>query len=119
MFCGVHYRYAGKTKEFKLIPVRTKDFQTKLLECCIKHWSDIVRGKLAHVNDLHTADAVYHKSCNGNFRTGRQAPKCFQDEDNDDSKRCKTGRPQSLSRADDFLETECGDIPKDGLSKSP
>ena len=38
------------------------------------------------------------------FRTGRQVPKCFQDEDSDGSKRCKTGRPQSFSEPAAFLK---------------
>lgn len=107
LFCGVHDRYAGKKKEFILIPVRTKDFQTKLLECCHNrsdHWSDIVTGRLAYVNDLHAADAVYHKSCNSNFRTGRQIPKYFQNENSDGSKRHRAGRPESLSHTDAFLQ---------------
>ena len=43
LFCGLHDRYSGKKKEFKLISVRTKDFETNIIDCCIKHsdhWSD-------------------------------------------------------------------------------
>ena len=62
-----------------------------------------MRGRLAYINDL-AADAVYHQSCNVNFRTGKQIPKCFQDQDSDGSNTRKTGRPQSLSCADAFLK---------------
>ena len=106
LFCGVHDRYAGKKKKFKLIPVRTTDFQTKISEICTKrrdHWSDVVKGRLAYVNDLHAADAVYHQVCSINFRTGKQVPECFHDEDNNGPKRCKigkVGRPKSDAVAD-------------------
>ena len=38
-------------------------------------WATEVDGRLGFVNDLRAEDAIYHKSCNSNFRTGKGNPK--------------------------------------------
>ncbi|EDO33944.1 predicted protein [Nematostella vectensis] len=38
-------------------------------------WGKIVLGRIEFARDLHAVDAVYHNSCNVNFRTGKQIPK--------------------------------------------
>ena len=55
--------------------VRSFDFQTIILSACDERndeWSDVARGRIESVVDLHDADAIYHKVCNGNFRTGKK-----------------------------------------------
>lgn len=110
LFCSFPDKYGGRKKQFQLIPVRTKNFQTSLIDICNTRsdkWCDNVKGRLAFINDLHAADAVYHKVCNANFRSGKQIPLCFQAKDSEDiakTKKLKTGRPQSLSRTEAFLK---------------
>ena len=62
-------------------PVRTEGTQTEILTVCDSRgdeWADVIRGRLEYVaGDLHAADAVYHQTCNVNFRTGKQIPKAF------------------------------------------
>ena len=56
----------------KLLPVRTMDFQRKVIESCVKRndaWSETVKARVEFVQDLHAADAVYHNICSINFRT--------------------------------------------------
>ncbi|EDO49780.1 predicted protein [Nematostella vectensis] len=38
-------------------------------------WGKIVLSRIEFARDLHAVDAVYHNSCNVNFRTGKQIPK--------------------------------------------
>ena len=67
-----------KKRGFEVFPVRTKDFEDSLIEVCkLKkdEWVDKVLGRVASVNHLHAADAVYHQQCSSNFRTGKQLPK--------------------------------------------
>ena len=37
-------------------------------------WALTIFGRLESVNELHAEDAVYHKSCYSNFKTGKQLP---------------------------------------------
>lgn len=107
LFCGMPDKYDGKKNNFKLIPVRTFDFQKRLLELCrvrSDDWSKEVQGRIEFVNDLHAADAVYHKVCNGNFRSGKSIPKYFIKEmgtdDSSKHKKVRAGRPKELSRVE-------------------
>lgn len=109
LFCGMPDKYNGKKKNFKLIPVRTFDFQKGLLEHCrvrSDDWSKEVQGRIEFINDLHAADAVYHTVCNGNFRSGRSIPKYFIKEMGTDHsskhKKVRAGRPKEVSRVEAF-----------------
>ena len=49
-----------------MFPVRTHEFQASVLQACRSRkdkWSDAVYGRIAFVNDLHAADAIYHQQC--------------------------------------------------------
>ncbi|KAH3738417.1 hypothetical protein DPMN_045050 [Dreissena polymorpha] len=37
-------------------------------------WGYQVLARLEFAQDLHAADAMYHQTCNVNFRTARQLP---------------------------------------------
>ncbi len=50
--------------------------------------------------DLHAADAIYHKLCSFNFRTGRNIPNINQTE----GKHPKVGRPESDVQNEAFLK---------------
>lgn len=103
LFCGQFAKYEeGKKRGFEVYPVRTKDFEDSLIEVCHSRrdeWSETVLGRLASVNDLHAADAVYHQQCSSNFRTGKQLPKS-----GDSPKDSKVGRPNSSERYEAFLK---------------
>ena len=64
----------GKKADCKLVPVITCDFESKVLEACRNRqddWSLKVQARVEFVPDLPVADAVYHKTCSANFRTGK------------------------------------------------
>ena len=65
-------------------------------------WADTVRGRIEFVDDLHASDAIYHKNCNVNFKTGKNFPSPFSiGRDESESKR---GRPISTVAQDSFKE---------------
>jgi hypothetical protein len=107
LFCGSADKYGGKKKDFKLVPVRTLEFQKKIVDVCCKRndvWSQSVRAKIECVHDLHAADAVYHQACSVNFRTGRQIPQQHKGSDEIIPKRIKLGRPQDTTQAHAFMK---------------
>ncbi|XP_045211013.2 uncharacterized protein LOC123562441 [Mercenaria mercenaria] len=82
LFCGKDAKNSSRKRGHDVFPVRSTDFQSTIKEICAQRndkWADIVACRLVYVIDLFAADAVYHQSCNVNFRTGRQIPKAFQD----------------------------------------
>ena len=107
IFCGFPEYHKGKKAEFKLIPVRTFDFQGKILRACDEfkgEWADTVRGRVLYVEDLPAAEAQYHKLCSTNFRTGRQIPVPMQDERYPKYKKLSdAGRPKDVTKAEAFL----------------
>jgi hypothetical protein len=81
LFCGQQDNSEGRIKDFKLIPVRTYDFQKNILELCAQRsddWARKVKARIECVHDLHAADTVYHQTCSINFRTGKDIPHKFQ-----------------------------------------
>lgn len=106
LFCGTGDRYSGRKKEFVLMPVRRPATKDKLLDVCESRgdsWAEKVRSRLEFVSDLHAGDAVYHTSCNSNFRTGRQIPGRFWTSGTD-AKKLKVGRPKDVRREEVFLQ---------------
>lgn len=74
LFCGKGDRRDSKRKDFELTPVRTIDFQKTVEQICQERnddWALKVNDRLKAAIDLHAADAVYHKQCSVNFRTGK------------------------------------------------
>eukprot|EP00057_Strongylocentrotus_purpuratus_P016873 XP_011671347.1 PREDICTED: uncharacterized protein LOC105441677 [Strongylocentrotus purpuratus] len=103
LFCGTGDNYSRKKVEFKLIPVRTFDFQASVVQTCLVRsdkWAVNVKARIDFINDLHAAGAVYHQACSINFRTHKQIPQRFLPFDERPSKKLKLGRPQ------DQLQTE-------------
>ena len=72
LFCGISDKYDGRKSDFKLVRVRTYDFQNSVIIECVKRnddWAHMVQARIESVNDLHASDSVYHQSCSVNFRT--------------------------------------------------
>ncbi|CAG2213079.1 unnamed protein product [Mytilus edulis] len=101
LFCGqLADAVIGRKRKSDVYPVRTSEFQCKIEDICRQRedeWALEVRGRLAFVQDLHAADALYHQTCSVNFRTLKQTPLAFSPP----AKRPKTqaGRKSSLSES--------------------
>ncbi|CAH1800640.1 unnamed protein product, partial [Owenia fusiformis] len=81
LFCGQGDPYQGRKTDFKLNPIMTLDYSSACLKICDKlnsPWSDEVKDRMLFCPDLPAADAVYHKVCSTNFRTGRDVPRIFE-----------------------------------------
>ena len=93
--------------------VKTDTFVKTIFECCNARsddWSHTVKGRIEYfMGDLFAADCLYHHSCSGNFRSGRDTPIQFQN--SPEIKRKKPGRPrdqdqeQAFSKMCSYLET--------------
>ena len=108
LFCECTDIRGGRDDKWKLIPVRTADFQSHILRACEKFkgdWVDSVKARVSFAQDLHAADAVYHKLCSSNFRNGLHIPQIFQTHDGGSFKKSKTsGRPKDTITHDAFLK---------------
>jgi len=65
------------TRHENVYQVSTTDCQEAMLRCCETRgdeWANDVRSRIVFAQDLPAVDAVYHQSCNVNFRTGRNIP---------------------------------------------
>ena len=74
LFCGEGDKGDRKRKNFELTPVRTFEFQKTVEQICRDRndvWAIKVNDRVKTAIDLHAADAVYHKQCSVNFRTGK------------------------------------------------
>jgi hypothetical protein len=74
-FCGKSAKLQGNKRGFEVYPVRTFDFQNKVREISGKRndvWANQVLARLEYSQDLPAAEAMYHQTCNVNFRTGKQ-----------------------------------------------
>ena len=81
----------------------TYDFKSCILSICSARqdiWADQVRGRVEAVNDLVAAEAIYHQTCNVNFRTSKQIPQLFSPSVSD----AKRGRPAESYVTDAFLK---------------
>ena len=108
IFCGQSAKYDGKKKGFDVIPVRTIDFQETIRITCNKRnddWSQTLLGRLEYLQDLHAADVVYHQTCSINFRTGKNVPKQYNNDADNEAKRCKLqGRPVDIVKNSAFTK---------------
>ena len=67
-------------------------------------WAEKVKARVVYAMDLPAVDAVYHKLCSGNFRTGKEIPVLFLTEESKSTnpKRVRCGRPEDLVKAATF-----------------
>lgn len=61
-------------------------------------WAKTIRARLLSVNDLPPADAVYHQTCNVNFRTKKQIPRVYEGNQLPAVKKRKVVRPNDEER---------------------
>ena len=105
-FCGQPAMIGNKRKGFDVVSVRTVELKNTILAVCRERkdaWANGVQARISSAHDLHAADAVYHKSCDINFRTMRQIPTSYKNE-KVCSKKLKLGRPYEEERTEAFLE---------------
>lgn len=85
------------------------EFRGTILNICKERndeWSHIVLGRLEFLQDLHAADAFYHQTCSSSFRTGKNIPKQFRDDNEPMCKRVKSQwRPVDTIKDSAFMET--------------
>ena len=102
LFCGCSIVVGSLDYSY----VKTDNFVKTILECCddrSDNWSFIVKGRIEYYGcDLHAADCLYHHSCSGNFRSGRDIPLQFQS--GPEVKRKKSGRPKNQDQEQAFLK---------------
>ncbi|XP_053373150.1 uncharacterized protein LOC123533634 [Mercenaria mercenaria] len=82
LFCTKNAKVCANKRGYDVFPVRSFEFQKTVHKLCNERkdeWAVNVLSRLSLAIDLPAAEAVYHQTCNVNFRTGRQIPKCFQD----------------------------------------
>jgi len=107
LFCGEPATYNEKKRDgMDVYPVRTTSFQNIVLHSCAQRkdeWSTLVSGRIAYAHDLIAADAVYHQSCNVNFRTGKQVPQQHSSGLGSVAKKQRLGRPKEAERYEAFL----------------
>ena len=109
-YCGSEVVFQSVDKKsrsrdaFKVATLETKNVVLGVCSQGGDIWAEAVRARLLHVHDLAASDAVYHQSCNVNFRTGKQIPQSYSTTETA-SKKMKTGRPQNKEKRDAFLAT--------------
>ena len=107
LFCGHSTKVYGQKRGYDVWPVRTHNVHREILGICEirgDEWAHTVRGRMEYVaHDLHAADAMYHQTCNVNFRTGKHIPKAFNQQCSNSKQR--RGRP-----TDDLLQKTFLDI---------
>ena len=86
--------------------LQTDDFVQTVSACAAQRceeWSYKAKGRIEYFSsDLHAADAVYHRSCRSNFRTGKQIPLKYNGGSNEKQ---KAGRPENPIQQNAFLDT--------------
>lgn len=103
LFCGQFAKCDGKKRGYDVYPVRTLDFQKTILNICsIREdaWAQKVSARIEFATDLPAVDAIYHQTCNVNFRTNRDIPKYFQP---DVEKTPTRGRPTDQDACTAFM----------------
>ena len=93
--------------------IETKDMVLKICSERNDEWSETVCTRLMNVHDLPAADAVYHQTCNVNFRTNRQLPQlltfmrqmsCLLQKERKVSRPQSEGKNQAFVKVVKFLE---------------
>ena len=105
LFCGQYAKNAGRKRGCDVFPVRTKDFQETIESICKQRgddWGEKVQGRIVFGQDLHAVDAIYHQSCNVNFRTMKDVPRMHQDDET--ASKQFSGRPVNSDQIAAFLK---------------
>ncbi|VDI50402.1 Hypothetical predicted protein [Mytilus galloprovincialis] len=95
----------NKNKGSEVFPVRTDDFQTRIIQVCNERddeWASVNQGRLQSISDLHAADALYHQACSVNFRTNKKIPLTFSPEP---KKKENSSRGRPAAYVDYFLNS--------------
>lgn len=108
LFCGQQDIYSGKKRRHAVISVLTRDFDDSIRKTCLARndgWGMKVLSRLAYVRDLRAASAVYHKQCSVNFKTNKEVPRQFGEDDESEvmRKKRRQGRPPDEERSEAFL----------------
>ena len=83
-FCGTKVEFGSDSKRkrlgeaFSVTTIETKDTILRICSERNDEWSETIRARLMNVHDLPAADAIYHQTCNVNFRTNRQLPQLMR-----------------------------------------
>lgn len=110
LFCGQkaesNPRHSDRVKN-DVIKVRSIEFKERITNTCNDRNDDWGLSVLARVNgtvsDLHAADAIYHRICSINFRTGKNIPREFSKSNNE----CiKAKKPKLAGRPPDSVRNE-------------
>jgi hypothetical protein len=101
-------KVASGKRSLDVYPVRSFDFQEAIqLKCSERNdlWGNVVLNRLSSALDLPAADAIYHQTCNVNFRTGKHIPKMFMD--GEPSVKKSSGRPEDKDVQVAFQKVAC------------
>ncbi len=110
LFCGKNaILISSKKRSASLDTSKSSTIELKksLLTICDTRgvgdkWAEAVRSRLETANDLPAEEAIYHKACNSNFRTGKGIPS-VHDTGEPKVKISKVGRPTTDDRHRAFL----------------
>lgn len=109
-FCGTKVELGLNSKRkrlgeaFRVTTIETKDTILKICSERNDDWSETIRARLMNVHDLPAADAIYHQTCNVNFRTNRQLPQVYEADELPVMKKRKIGRPQNEEKNQAFVK---------------
>ena len=109
-FCGTKVEFGSNSKRkrldeaFSVTTIETKDTILKICSERNDEWSEAIRARLMNVHDLPAADAVYHQTCNVNFRTNRQLPQLYETDELPAAKKRKVGRPPNEEKNQAFVK---------------
>lgn len=110
-FCGTKVEFGLNSKRkrlseaFSVTTIETKDTILKICSERNDEWSEAVSARLVNVHDLPAADAVYHQTCNVNFRTNRQLPQLYETDELPAAKKRKVGHPQNEEKKTGFCKS--------------
>ena len=101
LFCGTNVDFDSRKQQGDVHCVTLTECKDSLLQKCSTRsdaWGDRVRARLLVVCDLPAADAVYHQACSSNFRTDKQIPLKFVQNEAVQKKQ-KLGRPSKSTHS--------------------
>lgn len=101
---GLNSKRKRLGEAFRVTTIETKDTILKICSERNDDWSETIRARLMNVHDLPAADAIYHQTCNVNFRTNRQLPQVYEADELPVMKKRKIGRPQNEEKNQAFVK---------------